>query len=70
MTARRNNEGNRIMSQTVPYEGMAIRYAETDGRRPQHILGGDPHDGSAAESPAFAAGGLPSEAAGRRSFSI
>lgn len=33
------------MSQIEPYEVMAIRYAETDGRRPQHFLGGDPHDG-------------------------
>jgi glyoxylase-like metal-dependent hydrolase (beta-lactamase superfamily II) len=27
------------------YEVYAIRYAERDGRRPEHFVGGDPHDG-------------------------
>ena len=27
------------------YEVYAIRYAERDGRRPAHFVGGDPHDG-------------------------
>ena len=26
------------------YEVYAIRYAERDGRRPAHFVGGDPHD--------------------------
>jgi len=31
---------------TLPtYEVFAIRYAERDGRRPEHFVGGDPHDG-------------------------
>ena len=27
------------------YEVFAIKYAERDGRRPEHFIGGDPHDG-------------------------
>ena len=27
-----------------PYEVIAIRYATRDGRRPNHFIGGDPHD--------------------------
>ncbi len=27
------------------YDVYAVKYAERDGRRPEHFLGGDPHDG-------------------------
>jgi glyoxylase-like metal-dependent hydrolase (beta-lactamase superfamily II) len=29
----------------VTYEVYAVKYAERDARRPEHFLGGDPHDG-------------------------
>ncbi|MBZ8132387.1 N-acyl homoserine lactonase family protein [Afifella sp. IM 167] len=33
------------MNENLPrYELYAIRYASRDGRRPEHFLGGDPHD--------------------------
>jgi glyoxylase-like metal-dependent hydrolase (beta-lactamase superfamily II) len=28
----------------VPYQVYAVKYAERDARRPEHFLGGDPHD--------------------------
>jgi glyoxylase-like metal-dependent hydrolase (beta-lactamase superfamily II) len=34
------------MSQDQSYEVFAVRYARRDARRPEHFVGGDPHDGS------------------------
>jgi glyoxylase-like metal-dependent hydrolase (beta-lactamase superfamily II) len=33
-----------IPSPLEPYKVYAIKYAERDGRRPDHFVGGDPHD--------------------------
>ncbi len=33
------------MSQDQSYEVFAVRYARRDARRPEHFVGGDPHDG-------------------------
>ena len=32
------------MPEPEAYEVFAIKYAERDARRPEHFLGGDPHD--------------------------
>ena len=32
------------MSDTSSYEVFAVKYAERDARRPEHFIGGDPHD--------------------------
>jgi glyoxylase-like metal-dependent hydrolase (beta-lactamase superfamily II) len=32
------------VSESTPYEVFAVKYAERDARRPEHFLGGDPHD--------------------------
>jgi glyoxylase-like metal-dependent hydrolase (beta-lactamase superfamily II) len=30
----------------MPYDVFAIKYAQRDARRPEHFIGGDPHDGA------------------------